>query len=147
MPTPRTACPSLRARLLLLASSLRMHSSLKGHRIKAAAYPRPVPVHFTMHLYPTSLVLLYAVTTSLGAWTPLRSLVRRDNSTFLDCLERAGLDAVVEGATTYANDSKPFNLRYVYYALLLNGTSAAYLICRPARSQLQLQARRYCLPK
>ncbi|TFK88408.1 Glucooligosaccharide oxidase [Polyporus arcularius HHB13444] len=98
-----------------------------------------------MHLYPTSLVLLYAVTTSLGAWTPLRPLVRRDNNTFLDCLEQAGLDPVVEGATTYANDSKPFNLRFNYKPAAIvypkNSTAVSAAVRCGAQNGVKVNAR------
>ncbi|KAI0706913.1 FAD-binding domain-containing protein [Cerioporus squamosus] len=60
----------------------------------------------------TSFVVLSAVSSSLAAWVPLSSLQNRANSSFLDCLEGAGLDPVVQGESDYATDAAPFNLRF-----------------------------------
>lgn len=62
----------------------------------------------------TSFVVLSAVSSSLAAWVPLSSLQNRVDSPFLDCLETAGFDPVVQGESEYATDAAPFNLRCVY---------------------------------
>ena len=72
-----------------------------------------VGVSFIMRTSFTSFVILSAVSSSLAAWVPLSQLQNRANSSFLDCLESAGLDPVVQGESDYATDAAAFNLRYV----------------------------------
>lgn len=58
-----------------------------------------------------SFVVLSAVSSALGAWIPYSQLKNRGDSAFLNCLESAGLDPVVQSDPDYATDSAPFNLR------------------------------------
>ena len=58
-----------------------------------------------------SFAILSAVSSALGAWIPYSELKNRGESAFLSCLEKAGLDPVVQGDPDYATDSAPFNLR------------------------------------
>ncbi|RPD61410.1 FAD-binding domain-containing protein [Lentinus tigrinus ALCF2SS1-6] len=60
------------------------------------------------------VTVLAAALLSLAARVPYSSLENRANSTFLSCLEHAGLDPVVQGEAAYATDSAPFNLRFKY---------------------------------
>ena len=46
-----------------------------------------------------------------AAWVPLSSLETRADNAFLDCMENAGLDPLVQGESGYASAAQPFNLR------------------------------------
>lgn len=58
----------------------------------------------------TALVSLSVASSSLAASPPLE---HRASNQFISCLEKAGLDPVVSGESSYQNDIAPFNLRYV----------------------------------
>ena len=64
-----------------------------------------------MHRGLACFVVLSAISSALGAWVPYSQLKKRGNSAFLNCLDSAGLDPVVQSDADYANDSAPFNLR------------------------------------
>ena len=72
---------------------------------------------FIMRTSFSSFVVLSAVSSSLAAWVPLSQLQNRANSSFLDCLDSAGLDPVVQGESDYATDAAAFNLRYALWRL------------------------------
>ena len=55
--------------------------------------------------------VLIAASSALAAWVPASQLKNRGDSAFLNCLDSAGLDPVVQSDADYANDSAPFNLR------------------------------------
>ncbi|KAI0713966.1 FAD-binding domain-containing protein [Earliella scabrosa] len=62
----------------------------------------------------SSFVILAASSACLASWVPYSSLQNRADSHFLDCLERAGLDPIVQGESEYATAAAPFNVRFSY---------------------------------
>ena len=74
-----------------------------------------------MHLSLIPLVLLPAFTTSVAAWAPRSALEARANSTFLNCLEDAGLDPVVQDEAAYASSASAYNQRYVPALMRMHG--------------------------
>ncbi|TBU27940.1 FAD-binding domain-containing protein [Dichomitus squalens] len=78
-----------------------------------------------------SFIVLSAVSSAFGAWIPYSQIKNRGESAFLNCLESANLDPVVQGDSDYATDSSPFNLRLQWKPVALvypedaNGVSAA----------------------
>ncbi|PIL28271.1 hypothetical protein GSI_09559 [Ganoderma sinense ZZ0214-1] len=76
-------------------------------------------------------VVLSAASSALGSWIPYSELKARSSNGLLDCLERAGLDPVVEGDPEYATEALPFNLRFnwkpaaLVYPTDSNGVAAA----------------------
>ncbi|RPD53461.1 FAD-binding domain-containing protein [Lentinus tigrinus ALCF2SS1-7] len=98
-----------------------------------------------MHLSFTLLVLLSAFTTSVVAWAPLSSLQGRANNTFVNCLEQAGLDPVLQDEASYAANSSAYNLRFNYKPAAIvypnNSTQVAAAVKCGAASGVKVNAR------
>ncbi|KAI0755390.1 FAD-binding domain-containing protein [Daedaleopsis nitida] len=74
---------------------------------------------------------ILSVAVARAAWVPLSSLEARASNAFLDCMDGAGLDPLVQGESGYTSAAQPFNLRLpwkpaaIVYPNDANGVAAA----------------------